>query len=154
MLNEGFDLPAIDTVMMLRPTESNVLFLQQFGRGLRRAEGKERLRVDRAGDRAEHPRLLEREHRRDRHGQVAGLYAADPEDLGGIAEPLPPRLYRQGHDLDAAALQAGAEAAPRLAAAPELPQDAAELLAFAQDAARCRLSAPWAPVLPPMITAR
>jgi tRNA threonylcarbamoyl adenosine modification protein YeaZ len=83
-----------------------------------------------------------------RHGQVAGLYAADPEDLGGIAEPLPPRLYRQGHDLDAAALQAGAEAAPRLAAAPELPQDAAELLAFGQDAARSRLSAPWAPVLP------
>lgn len=45
LFNEGVDLPAIDTVMMLRPTESKVLFLQQLGRGLRRHEGKERLVV-------------------------------------------------------------------------------------------------------------
>ena len=83
-----------------------------------------------------------------RHGQVAGLYAADPEALGGIAEALPPRLYGQGHDLDAAALQAGAKEAPRFAAAPDLPQDAVELLAFGQDAARRCEPAPWAPVLP------
>jgi superfamily II DNA or RNA helicase len=36
------DLPSIDTVLMLRPTESKVLFLQQLGRGLRRFEGKEK----------------------------------------------------------------------------------------------------------------
>ncbi|MEN8197764.1 MAG: hypothetical protein ABFS30_14825, partial [Pseudomonadota bacterium] len=42
---EGVDLPAIDTVMMLRPTESKVLFLQQLGRGLRRHPDKERLIV-------------------------------------------------------------------------------------------------------------
>jgi tRNA threonylcarbamoyl adenosine modification protein YeaZ len=83
-----------------------------------------------------------------RHGQVAGLYAADPEALGGIAETLSPCLYRQGPDLEAAALQADAAAAPRLPAGPELPQDAAELLAFGQDAAHRHLSAPWAPVLP------
>ncbi|MCS5692361.1 tRNA (adenosine(37)-N6)-threonylcarbamoyltransferase complex dimerization subunit type 1 TsaB [Cyanobium sp. FGCU-6] len=83
-----------------------------------------------------------------RHGQVAGLYAADPQALGGIAEALPPCLYRQNRDLDAAAERAGAVAAPRCAAVPELPQDAAELLVFGQDAARRRLSAPWAPVLP------
>jgi tRNA threonylcarbamoyl adenosine modification protein YeaZ len=83
-----------------------------------------------------------------RHGQVAGLYAADPEALGGIAEVLPPRLYRQNRDLDAASERAGAVAAQRCMAVPELPQDAAELLAFGQDAARRRLSAPWAPVLP------
>lgn len=47
LFNEGVDLPAIDTVMMLRPTESKVLvlFLQQLGRGLRQYAVKERLVV-------------------------------------------------------------------------------------------------------------
>jgi superfamily II DNA or RNA helicase/HKD family nuclease len=40
LFNEGVDVPAIDTVLMLRPTESPTLFLQQLGRGLRRADGK------------------------------------------------------------------------------------------------------------------
>ncbi|MEZ5321216.1 MAG: DEAD/DEAH box helicase family protein [Microthrixaceae bacterium] len=40
LFNEGIDLPNVDTVLMLRPTESPVLFLQQLGRGLRRAENK------------------------------------------------------------------------------------------------------------------
>ncbi len=45
VFNEGVDLPNLDTVLMLRPTESRILFLQQLGRGLRRAPGKERLTV-------------------------------------------------------------------------------------------------------------
>ena len=45
MFNEGVDLPDVDTVLMLRPTESRILWLQQFGRGLRKAEGKDRLTV-------------------------------------------------------------------------------------------------------------
>ncbi len=45
LFNEGVDLPSIDTVMMLRPTESKILFLQQLGRGLRRWEGKQHLVV-------------------------------------------------------------------------------------------------------------
>jgi superfamily II DNA or RNA helicase/HKD family nuclease len=45
LFNEGVDLPAIDTVMMLRPTESKILFLQQLGRGLRKAPGKDKLVV-------------------------------------------------------------------------------------------------------------
>jgi hypothetical protein len=45
MFNEGVDLPSVDTVMMLRPTESRVLWLQQFGRGLRKAEDKPYLTV-------------------------------------------------------------------------------------------------------------
>jgi superfamily II DNA or RNA helicase/HKD family nuclease/SAM-dependent methyltransferase/SOS-response transcriptional repressor LexA len=45
LFNEGVDLPLIDTVMMLRPTESKILFLQQLGRGLRKAEGKDKLVV-------------------------------------------------------------------------------------------------------------
>jgi superfamily II DNA or RNA helicase/SAM-dependent methyltransferase len=45
LFNEGVDLPEIDTVMMLRPSESKILFLQQLGRGLRKSVGKERLVV-------------------------------------------------------------------------------------------------------------
>jgi hypothetical protein len=45
LFNEGIDLPSIDTVMMLRPTESKILFLQQLGRGLRKSEGKSHLVV-------------------------------------------------------------------------------------------------------------
>ena len=44
MFNEGVDVPDVDSILMLRPTESPVLFLQQLGRGLRRREGK-RLKV-------------------------------------------------------------------------------------------------------------
>lgn len=40
MFNEGVDLPQVDTILMLRPTESRVLWLQQFGRGLRQRENK------------------------------------------------------------------------------------------------------------------
>jgi superfamily II DNA or RNA helicase/HKD family nuclease len=40
LFNEGVDVPAVDTVLLLRPTDSPTLFLQQLGRGLRRAPGK------------------------------------------------------------------------------------------------------------------
>ena len=40
VINEGVDLPAVDTILMLRPTESATVFLQQLGRGLRRCDGK------------------------------------------------------------------------------------------------------------------
>ena len=45
MFNEGLDIPAVDRVIMLRPTESKIIFLQQLGRGLRASEGKSRLLV-------------------------------------------------------------------------------------------------------------
>ncbi len=45
MFNEGVDVPNIDTVLMLRPTESTTIWMQQFGRGLRRVAGKDRLHV-------------------------------------------------------------------------------------------------------------
>ena len=45
IFNEGVDIPEIDTVLFLRPTESLTIFLQQLGRGLRLAEGKECLTV-------------------------------------------------------------------------------------------------------------
>jgi Domain of unknown function (DUF3427)/Helicase conserved C-terminal domain len=40
LFNEGLDLPDVDTVLFLRPTESATLFLQQLGRGLRRTQDK------------------------------------------------------------------------------------------------------------------
>ena len=43
VFNEGLDVPEVATVLMLRPTESPVVFLQQLGRGLRRSPGKETL---------------------------------------------------------------------------------------------------------------
>jgi superfamily II DNA or RNA helicase/HKD family nuclease len=45
LYNEGVDIPEVDTVLFLRPTESLTLFLQQLGRGLRLYEGKECLTV-------------------------------------------------------------------------------------------------------------
>lgn len=41
IFNEGVDVPEVDTVLFLRPTESATVFLQQLGRGLRLAQGKE-----------------------------------------------------------------------------------------------------------------
>lgn len=40
LFNEGVDIPAVDTLLLLRPTDSPTLFLQQLGRGLRRLAGK------------------------------------------------------------------------------------------------------------------
>jgi superfamily II DNA or RNA helicase/HKD family nuclease len=41
LFNEGVDLPEVDTILFLRPTESALVFLQQLGRGLRRHERKD-----------------------------------------------------------------------------------------------------------------
>ena len=45
IFNEGVDIPEIDTVLFLRPTESLTIFLQQLGRGLRLADNKDCLTV-------------------------------------------------------------------------------------------------------------
>ncbi len=45
LYNEGVDIPELNTVMFLRPTESLTVFIQQLGRGLRLSEGKEALTV-------------------------------------------------------------------------------------------------------------
>lgn len=45
LFNEGVDIPEIDTVLFLRPTQSLTVFLQQLGRGLRLADDKECLTV-------------------------------------------------------------------------------------------------------------
>lgn len=45
ILNEGIDVPSINMVLFLRPTESSTIFIQQLGRGLRKYENKEYLIV-------------------------------------------------------------------------------------------------------------
>ena len=45
IFNEGIDIPKLNQVIMLRPTQSSIIFVQQLGRGLRKAENKEYLTV-------------------------------------------------------------------------------------------------------------
>ena len=45
MFNEGVDIPDVSTILMLRPTDSLTIFIQQIGRGLRLSDGKESLKV-------------------------------------------------------------------------------------------------------------
>ena len=45
LFNEGVDIPSVDTIMMLRPTESKIIFIQQFGRGLRRHSEKKFVKI-------------------------------------------------------------------------------------------------------------
>ncbi len=45
LFNEGIDIPAINLVLMLRPTQSSIIFIQQLGRGLRKYKEKEFLTV-------------------------------------------------------------------------------------------------------------
>lgn len=45
VFNEGVDIPSVNQVIMLRQTQSAIVFVQQLGRGLRKAEGKEYLIV-------------------------------------------------------------------------------------------------------------
>ena len=70
MFNEGLDVPDVDMVLFLRPTQSPVVFLQQLGRGLRKAKNKPYLNVldfignyQRAGNA---PQLLCGDNRRTR----------------------------------------------------------------------------------------
>ena len=51
VLGEGIDVPDVDTLLLLRPTQSPVLFAQQLGRGLRTAPGK----IDLPGPRLHRP---------------------------------------------------------------------------------------------------
>lgn len=45
IFNEGIDIPTLNQIILLRNTQSSIIFTQQLGRGLRKAEGKDHLRV-------------------------------------------------------------------------------------------------------------
>jgi tRNA threonylcarbamoyladenosine biosynthesis protein TsaB len=78
-----------------------------------------------------------------RHGVVAGLYRVEPTALAGVAELSPPRLWSSDTDLTRALGDHAHQTAQ-----PRLPEDARELLAFSQAAARAGRDAPWASVVP------
>ncbi|MEJ7269575.1 helicase-related protein, partial [Staphylococcus epidermidis] len=45
LFNEGIDIPEVNQVVMLRPTESSIIFIQQLGRGLRKSSNKDYVTV-------------------------------------------------------------------------------------------------------------
>jgi DNA repair protein RadD len=78
LISEGFDLPAVQTAILLRPTHSTGLFLQQTGRVLRPAPGKTAIILDHAGNASRHglpddPRswTLEAETKKAKKGENA-----------------------------------------------------------------------------------
>jgi hypothetical protein len=87
LFNEGVDLPTLDTVLMLRPTQSPVVFLQQIGRGLRITEGKTHLDiVDFVGNHHSFLSLLR---------TLLSL-----SDMGAIVAPLVPAFYNRPQSID------------------------------------------------------
>jgi hypothetical protein len=89
MFNEGVDLPDVDTILMLRPTESQILWLQQFGRGLRYRPEKRLKVIDYIGNHRSFllkPRTLFQLE----GGDVGILRALNMLDSGNASELLPP----------------------------------------------------------------
>ncbi|MFO0675871.1 MAG: DEAD/DEAH box helicase family protein [Polyangiaceae bacterium] len=84
LFNEGVDIPDVNTLFFMRPTESSTVFLQQLGRGLRRSRNKDVLTVfDLTG--RQHPRF-----RFDRH--LRGLLGLTPRELRSFLETGSGRL--------------------------------------------------------------
>ena len=90
LYNEGVDIPNIDTILFLRPTQSLTIFLQQLGRGLRLAPGKEFLTVLDFIGQANRKYRLRRKIRRPREENAAQRQRRDKE---GIPQ-RPDRLLR------------------------------------------------------------
>ncbi|MCB9740343.1 MAG: DEAD/DEAH box helicase family protein [Deltaproteobacteria bacterium] len=77
LLNEGVDVPSVDRVVFLRPSDSPVVFLQQLGRGLRRAEGKRAVTVlDLVGNHAVFLRRMQ---------TLRDALPVDPHDVASMA---------------------------------------------------------------------
>ena len=84
IFNEGVDIPHIDTVMFLRPTESFVVFIQQLGRGLRTNPNKEKLIVlDFVGN------------YKNSHLKLSYLAGFTPRDLDSISSLTPEQAQLQ-----------------------------------------------------------
>jgi superfamily II DNA or RNA helicase len=109
LLNEGWDCPGVEVLLMARPTLSKVIYLQQLGRGTRKAPGKECLVVFDFVDNATRYNQGLSLHRilgtnRYRPGGVVvgpeAVVAAEEEALGRGAQPtqvLPVALWARGY---------------------------------------------------------
>lgn len=124
LYNEGVDIPFLDTILLLRPTESAPLFLQQLGRGLRLHRDKECLTIlDFIG-------LQNRSFRFDRHlGALANVGRRELERV--VAEGFPVLPSGCSITLDAQAQEVVLESLKRNAV-PKLDQLGAEVQALAQ----------------------
>jgi len=88
MFSEGVDIPEVDTVLMLRPTESKILWLQQIGRGLRLSRAKDRLQIiDYVGNHRTFLRGVEALFGIDSPAGLAALVARIEAANGSIALP-------------------------------------------------------------------
>ncbi|GBG29751.1 ATP-dependent RNA helicase ded1 [Hondaea fermentalgiana] len=87
VLSEGFDLPCIETVILLRPTESRGLYVQQVGRGLRPFSGKKRCIV------------LDEVGNTYRHGPVDGPRGFEWENNAPSAESDDAKAHRKAEAL-------------------------------------------------------
>lgn len=97
LFNEGLDVPAVDTVLFLRPTESATVFLQQLGRGLRLEEGKACLTVlDFIGNAHKKFRFLDR-FRALTRGTRASVRRAIEEGFPHLPSGCDIRLDRESH---------------------------------------------------------
>lgn len=98
LFNEGLDVPGIDTVLFLRPTESATIFLQQLGRGLRHEEGKSCLTVlDFIGDAHRSFRFVDR-FRALTRGTRAEVHRAIADGFPRLPAGCDIRLDRESRD--------------------------------------------------------
>jgi len=89
LISEGFDVPAVGCVILLRPTKSLALYLQQIGRGLRPEPGKDRLVIlDHAGNVMRHGMPDD-----DRDWTLEGVVRRRGAAGGGIAMRQCPSCY-------------------------------------------------------------
>jgi superfamily II DNA or RNA helicase len=97
LLTEGFDMPDIDCIVVLRPTKSRALYSQMVGRGTRIHEGKENVLV------------IDFLYQTVKHNLMrpANLIAEDPEEVEGITEML---NKRGGGQMELDIMQAATDA--------------------------------------------
>src|SRR5437879_13726361 len=69
---EGWNCPAVEVLLMARPTLSRVIYLQQLGRGTRKAPGKERSEERRVGKECRSRWSREEERKKKRRRNVVG----------------------------------------------------------------------------------
>ncbi len=89
ILNEGVDIPGVNMVLFLRPTESQTIFIQQLGRGLRKYEGKQfvimpGLYSPASGVRAVAKNYINKDYQVDRRYRYFYFYYDKLEDNSGF----------------------------------------------------------------------